>query len=350
MSPQESLETWMATHSQTCKTIENQIREEVDAALRQAYCETGDAVRRALEAAHGRQSTEMARTFDNLEETLRGAGISHYNSSSQSLQDKDIEMAQLREEYEAKLKAKDEEIKALNECVINLRGSCRDKDTIIATAMETNKRQLEQQAKQIKAEGETMRLSMAKQKKDTKRHHQNEKAKLKQQLRLANEEIELERRERRRLAEKVDEYYNAIVIIEKNAKKLSVDRKELAEAKKKALAIEKCINSNKISAILYKLSMETSSFKISPFLEPYGCSFFVQVLDVIVEAGNTNRMRTFVDNVRDAGARCFPSVCTMDNFPKTLITGFCDAHNDMCPKITVVDEKGGTQRTVYFDL
>ncbi|KAF5553413.1 hypothetical protein FNAPI_6777 [Fusarium napiforme] len=350
MSQQESLEAWMATHSQVCKTIENKMRGDIDAALRQAYTETGDAFGRALGAARERQSTEMERTFENLEETLREAGISHYNSSRRSLQDKDLEITQLREEYEAKLKAKDDEITALKESLNELRGSCRDEDAIITTTMETNKRQLEEQTKHFEAKEKAMNLSMARRKIIAERCLQNKEIKLERRLLQTNQEIELEKGQLRRLSEKLGEYCKTIEVLQKNGDELSVDKKELAETQNKLLAIGKCISSNEISEMLYKLSLETSAFKISPFLESCGWSFFLQVLDVIVKAGNTNRMRTLVDEVSDVRARCFPSVCTMNDVPKALITGVCKAHNNKCPKIRVVVEKGGNQRTVYFDL
>ncbi|KAF5639220.1 hypothetical protein F52700_4072 [Fusarium sp. NRRL 52700] len=254
----------VATHSQACKTIENQIREEVNAALLQAYNQTGDAVKKTIQDAHERQSTKMARTFDNLQEALREAGISHYNSSRRSLQDKDLEMTHLREEYEAKLKAKDEEIKALNESINNLRGSCRDKDAIIATTMETNKRQLEEQAKLFNAKEVSTHLLMAEQKRQTKQHLQNTKAKLKRRELQISQEIEAEKEEASRLSEKVQKYSKAIKNLRKTAETLSSDNKRLAEAQSKHMAIERRMESNDISEMLCKLSLEMSSFEITP--------------------------------------------------------------------------------------
>ncbi|KAF5577690.1 hypothetical protein FPANT_10293 [Fusarium pseudoanthophilum] len=348
MSQQESLEAWMATHSQACKTIENRMREEVDAALRQAYFEAGDAVRRALEAAHERQSTEMQRTFENLEETLREAGISHYNSSRRSLQDKDLEITHLREEYEAKLKAKDEEIAALKESVNDLRGSCRDKDAIITATMETNKRQLEEQAKLVEAEEEAMRLSMTEQKKDAEQRLQNKTTKLEQQLRQTDQKIELERAEHQKLLEKVEECYETIEDLRETADKLSNDKKQLVEAQSKLLATAARMESNEISSVLYKLSLETSRIPFSRFLAAEGWSFFVQVLNAIVQEGNTINMRNFVENVKDSKFYCFLSVCSLKEFPKDLVKGICDAHNDKCPKIMVVVDKSH-RRIVYFE-
>ncbi|KAF5687922.1 hypothetical protein FDENT_5212 [Fusarium denticulatum] len=350
MSQQESLETWMATHSQACKTIENQIREEVDAALRQAYCETGDAVRRALQDVHERQSTEMARTFDNLEETLREAGISHYNSSRQSVQDKDLEMVQLREEYEAKLKAKDEEIKALNKSVIDLRGSCRDKDAIIATAMETNKGQLEEQAKLFEAKEEFMRISIAEQKREVEQHLQNKKREFEQQQQQhqTNQEIEIDKEESVRLSEKVEEYSRTIENLQKTVETLSNDNRQLVEAQNKLMTIEKGMESNDISAMLYELSLEISDFDISPIPNFEKERIFARLVQETSYAGRLGRLKSFVKNVKDCEARCLWDVCRRNQAPPMMLKGFCDHHDLSCLLITVSDRKDGKGRTISF--
>ncbi|KAG5753040.1 hypothetical protein H9Q69_009362 [Fusarium xylarioides] len=168
MSQQENIEAKLVKHKQACETLHEKLTKQFTVESNEAFSQTLETVSNVLKIDHMVRSSKTESAFENLGRTSQEIRVDLYDATRLSLKEKQQETTALREEYEAKLKAKDEEIKALKESVNDLRENRRDKDDMIATTKEMNiflLSQLQELKELYKAKEENMRLLMAEQKK-----------------------------------------------------------------------------------------------------------------------------------------------------------------------------------------
>ncbi|KAI7760686.1 hypothetical protein LZL87_007898 [Fusarium oxysporum] len=137
-------------------------------------------------------------------------------------------MTTLREEYEAKLRVKDEEIKTLKDSVHDLRESRRDKDDMIATTKEMNKSllgQLQERKELSKAKEENMYLFRAEQKKEAEVRLQKKQAELQKELLEARKKTHREAREKGLLSERIKSDAQTIKDLKKNVEQLASEKR-----------------------------------------------------------------------------------------------------------------------------
>ncbi|PNP85148.1 hypothetical protein FNYG_01377 [Fusarium nygamai] len=207
MSQREDLEACLVKHNQVFANVHEKFTEQLNAesveALRKAFKTIGNH----LETDHMERSSKMKSAFDELSRTLHETGIAVYDATQKSLEDKDLEITTLRQEYEAKLKAKDEEIQALKESVHDLRESRRDKDDMIATTKEMNKfllTQLQDRKEPYEPKDKNMLASMAEQQKKAELQLQNQEAELRTKLLEKRKKSQAEVSDRGPLSERIE--------------------------------------------------------------------------------------------------------------------------------------------------
>ncbi|KAF5977918.1 hypothetical protein FCOIX_6250 [Fusarium coicis] len=153
MSERGGLEGRITSYDETCKFLHENFTERFDTESDTAFSQTLEAVSQVRKMDHMSHSNKTKSAFEQ---------------PGQTFQENRIQTAALGEEYEAKLKAKDAEIKALKEAVNDLRENRRDKEDMIATTKEMHNLlpgQLQELKELHKAKEENMRLSMVEQKK-----------------------------------------------------------------------------------------------------------------------------------------------------------------------------------------
>ncbi|KAF5697402.1 hypothetical protein FMUND_15423 [Fusarium mundagurra] len=168
MSQQEKLEARVQKHNQACEALHEELTKQFTVESDEDFSQILETVSNVLKKDYIMRSSKTKSAFENLGRISQETRVDLYDTARLFLKEKQQETAALREEYEAKLKAKDEEIKTLKDSVHNLREIRQDKDDMIASTKELNKSllsQLQERKELYEAKEDKMLQSMAEQKK-----------------------------------------------------------------------------------------------------------------------------------------------------------------------------------------
>ncbi|KAF5247251.1 hypothetical protein FANTH_6508 [Fusarium anthophilum] len=227
MSQHESFEANITKHERACETLHEKFTEQFNAESDKAFNQTLKAISNVLKIEHTILSNKMESAFEDLERTSQEMRTGFYDIARQALQDKEPGTAALREEYEAKIKGKDEEIKTLRESVHDPSVTDRDKDDMIATIKELNQAlrdQLQERKVLYDLREEERHLFAVNETRQVEELLRNKDAEFRKELREAHKKTRAQAREIAQLSQKVKE--DAVMIKHQSEaiEKLSADR------------------------------------------------------------------------------------------------------------------------------
>ncbi|KAF5580057.1 uncharacterized protein FSUBG_13496 [Fusarium subglutinans] len=227
MSQQESFEANITKHDWACETLHEKFTEQFNAESDKAFNQTLKAISNVLKIEHTILSSKTESALEDLRRTSQETRTGFYDIARQALQDKGPETAALREEYEAKLKAKDEEIKALRESVHDPSMTDRDKDDMIATLKELNQAlrdQLQERMELYELKEEEDHRMAVKDRREVEEIVRNKEAEFRKGLLEAHKKTQAQAREIAQLSQKVQEDAVMIKHLSEGIEELSADR------------------------------------------------------------------------------------------------------------------------------
>ncbi|KAF5547748.1 hypothetical protein FMEXI_5074 [Fusarium mexicanum] len=227
MSQQKSFEANITKHERACETLHEKFMKQFNAESDKAFGQTLNAISNVLKIEHMILSSETECMFEDLERTSQETQIGFYDITRQALRNKEPETAALREEYEAKLKAKDEEIKTLRESVHDPSVTDRDKDDMIATIKELNQAlrdQLQERKELYNLKEEERHLFAVNERRLVEELLRNKDAEFRKDFREAHKKTQAQAREIAQLSQKVKEDAVMIKHLSEGIEELSADR------------------------------------------------------------------------------------------------------------------------------
>ncbi|KAF5983116.1 hypothetical protein FBULB1_3905 [Fusarium bulbicola] len=267
---------------------------------------------------------------------------------------------ELQIEYQAKLDAKDQEIKHLSEKVKSLKANCDDKESInrlLEQQLSTREDQLKARDALCEAREDAARQAVSKEASShisALKYFNNRETESKIELKKATDRAEASEVELSRLGRQYDLKLEEVADL---TQELDTQKDEAKEEERVHLGeiiwlkkrIVAPLKANEIAKILHDMALQVMELDVSPIAAAAGQPFVNELASELLLAGSAGRFNSFVQGVNDEEWRCFIQVCRNDNV-QPLPNNVCDKHNNQCPKLWVDFEKAPDKKIVCFDL
>ncbi|KAF5979045.1 hypothetical protein FBULB1_5891 [Fusarium bulbicola] len=227
MSQQKRFEANITKHERAFESLHEKFTKQFNAESEKAFSQTLKAISNVLKIEHTILSSKTESVFENIERTSQETRIGFYDIARQALRSKEPETAALREEYEAKLKAKDEEIKTLRESVHDPSVTDRDKDDMIATIKELNqtlRTQLQERMELYELKEDQMHRMAVKERRQVEELVRNKESEFRKGLLEAHKKTQAQAKKIAQLSQKVEEDAAMIKGLMEHNEELSSDR------------------------------------------------------------------------------------------------------------------------------
>ncbi|KAL5601702.1 hypothetical protein FOBRF1_009235 [Fusarium oxysporum] len=304
------------------------------------------------------QQAQFKRDLESCQTAMCQAVRSATDHFEKLLGDKAID--QLQREYEAKLDAKDQEIKHLSEKVETLIANCGDKEAVnqlLKQQLSTRDDQLNARDELCKAREDVARHAVSKEAsshQETLRNLNNREKRSKLDLEKVTDQLESVKKELSHLGRKYHLASQEVLELEEELKAQVEQAEEEEEAHMKEIIwlkqrIRAPFEANEITKILHDMALQVMELDISPIAVLSGQAFVNELASQLLLTGSAGRFTSFVQEVNDEEWRCFIDVCKVDNvlpLPKNV----CDKHENECPKVWVDLDRAPDKKVVYFDL